>query len=105
MRFMNDIYVDSLRLILRDRLAIDRTALANERTLLAYLRTAMALLAGGGTLLRFFWGTPGILALGSILALLGVAVAGLGTWRYRTVAKHLHNAVRSTTGTTSSDGD
>ena len=29
------------QLILRDRLAIDRTVLANERTLLAYVRTAL----------------------------------------------------------------
>lgn len=34
-------------LILRDRLAIDRTVLANERTLLAYIRTALALLLVG----------------------------------------------------------
>ena len=34
-------------LILRDHLAIDRTALANERTLLAYVRTALALFITG----------------------------------------------------------
>ena len=34
-------------LILRDRLAIDRTVLANERTLLAYIRTALTLFLVG----------------------------------------------------------
>ena len=34
-------------LILRDRLAVDRTVLANERTLLAYIRTALTLLLLG----------------------------------------------------------
>ena len=36
-------------LILRDRLAIDRTVLANERTLLAYIRTALTLFLVGIT--------------------------------------------------------
>jgi putative membrane protein len=39
-------------LILRDRLAIDRTILANERTLLAYARTALALLIAGLSLIH-----------------------------------------------------
>lgn len=34
-------------LILRNRLAIDRTVLANERTLLAYVRTALTLFLVG----------------------------------------------------------
>lgn len=39
-------------LILRDRLAIDRTVLANERTLLAYARTSLALLIAGLSLVH-----------------------------------------------------
>lgn len=39
-------------LILRDRLAIDRTVLANERTLLSYARTAMTLLIAGLSLIH-----------------------------------------------------
>jgi len=41
-------------LILRDRLAAQRTVLANERTLLAYTRTALTFLIGGATFLQFF---------------------------------------------------
>lgn len=39
-------------MILRDRLAVDRTDLANERTLLAYIRTFLALLVTGVTALH-----------------------------------------------------
>lgn len=46
--------VDANALILRDRLAADRTVLANERTFLAYLRTALAFLISGVSLLHFF---------------------------------------------------
>ncbi len=44
---------DPAELILRDHLAIDRTALANERTFLAYVRTALALLVIGVTFTHF----------------------------------------------------
>ena len=39
-------------LILRDKLAIDRTVLANERTLLAYVRTALTLFLVGISLVH-----------------------------------------------------
>ena len=42
------------RLVLRDRLAENRTALANERTFLAYVRTALAFLAAGFSFIKFF---------------------------------------------------
>jgi putative membrane protein len=38
-------------LILRDRLAVDRTRLAAERTVLAYIRTGFAFIVGGITVL------------------------------------------------------
>ncbi len=41
-------------LILRDHLAIDRTAMANEVSFLAYVRTALTILVGGVSLLHFF---------------------------------------------------
>jgi putative membrane protein len=44
---------DSSKLILRDKLALDRTALANERTLLAYLRSGVALLIAGTSIMNF----------------------------------------------------
>lgn len=41
-------------LILRDRLAENRTVLANERTLLSYVRTSLALFAAGLSFIKFF---------------------------------------------------
>jgi putative membrane protein len=41
-------------LILRDRLAENRTVLANERTLLAYVRTSLAIFAAGLSFIHFF---------------------------------------------------
>jgi putative membrane protein len=98
MRFMNSLRVESLRLILRDQLAIERTVLANERTALAYFRTTMALVGGGGTVLRFFWDTPALVALGGILAAVGLGIGGLGIRRYRAVNQHLRSITHSTVG-------
>jgi putative membrane protein len=44
----------SEQLILRDKLAQDRTHLANERTLLAYWRTALAFIGVGLVVIKFF---------------------------------------------------
>jgi len=41
-------------LILRDELAVDRTALANERTLLSYIRTGLAFGVTGAGTINFF---------------------------------------------------
>ncbi len=66
-------------MILRDRLALERTILANERTLLAYIRTALAALATGAALLHFLdtiWTAIGgwaLVGLGAALTLIGVA--------------------------------
>ncbi len=68
-------------LILRDRLAADRTVLANERTFLAYARTALALTVGGITLVRFFGhGLTDIL--GWVLIPLGALTLAVGTRAY-----------------------
>ena len=40
------------KLILRDKLAIDRTRLANERTFLAYFRTFIVLFGSGAAILK-----------------------------------------------------
>jgi len=87
--------VNPSRMILRDHLARDRTALANERTLLAYIRTAIALLAAGGTLLRFFWSSPLIRALGILLIAVGAATSALGAWRFRTISRRLRELTES----------
>lgn len=39
-------------LILRDKLALDRTVLANERTLLSYFRSFVVVLSSGITILK-----------------------------------------------------
>ncbi len=65
------------QIILRDVLAIDRTALANERTLLAYVRTAVGLGATGFGLLELveaawsFWVGWTLVALGLVFAVVG----------------------------------
>lgn len=76
---------DKENLILRDHLAIDRTALANERTFLAYIRTALALFVSGATFVKFF----DVLILeitGWIFIPLGIVVFIIGIIRYRQVA-------------------
>jgi len=87
--------IDPERMVLRDHLARDRTALANERTLLAYVRTAIALLAAGGTLLKFFWNSLLIRALGVLLLAAGAATMGIGAWRFRAVSHHLRQLTES----------
>ncbi len=46
--------MSSEELILRDKLAIERTRLAEERTYLAYIRTGMSLALGGIFFLGYF---------------------------------------------------
>lgn len=65
-------------LLLRARLAIDRTSMANERTFLAYIRTALAImLTGAGVMSYFrtgaaFWGGLLFIALGGFAAVTGL---------------------------------
>jgi len=73
---------DNNELILRDKLAIDRTLLANERTLLAYLRSGVALLIAGISIMHFsqhgwFW------ALGILCIPIGIVTGIIGVARYR----------------------
>lgn len=58
-----------------------RFLLANERTLLAWVRTALALLAAGGGVYEFT-DVAGRKVLGVCLALVGIAAALAGGWRY-----------------------
>ncbi len=59
-------------LIIRDRLALDRTVLANERTILAYIRTSLVLFGGGVTLIKLFPGQPIVIGTGYMF--IGIAV-------------------------------
>ncbi len=69
-------------LVLRDRLAVDRTHMANERTLLAYSRTAMMLAASGITLLKLFPESHFWRYFGFFLIPIAVVVAIIGVWRF-----------------------
>jgi putative membrane protein len=79
------------QLILRDRLAIDRTVLANERTLLAYVRTALTFFLVGISFIHVPMLHPDPDFDGLVYGLSGwlfvstaVVVAAVGYVRYRT---------------------
>lgn len=75
-------------LILRDRLAADRTVLANERTFLAYLRTAFAFAVGGASLVHFVdrgWAV----AAGGAMVPLGAGLLAWGLHRFLTERRRL----------------
>jgi putative membrane protein len=70
------------KLILRDRLAIDRTLLANERTLLSYLRSGVSLIIAGVSIMHFAtqqW----FLYVGVICVPLGIVSSIVGIRRFR----------------------
>jgi putative membrane protein len=70
------------KLILRDRLAIDRTLLANERTLLSYLRAGISLIIAGVSMMHFStqqW----FLYAGAACVPLGIASSIVGIQRFR----------------------
>lgn len=69
-------------LILRDRLALERTRLANERTLLSYLRTSLMLLVAGATAVKIVDVNNTVLITGWIFIGLGIVVGATGIWRF-----------------------
>ena len=75
-------------LILRDELAVDRTALANERTLLSYIRTGLAFGVTGAGTIKFFASLISLF-LGWCMVVLAFFVVALGVWRFRRVAGHI----------------
>jgi len=79
---------DRRELVLRDRLAIDRTALANERTLLAYVRTALALAIVGASFVKFFDSVAAELA-GCLFLAGGALTLLIGVIRFTRVRRHL----------------
>jgi len=89
-------------LILRDKLAIDRTLLANERTLLAYLRSALSLMIVGITFIHFFeFGV--LLYIGLVSIPTGLAVGALGVMRYRRMDRSIRSARETSNRTTKPD--
>ncbi len=82
------------QLILRDRLAADRTVLANERTLLAYVRTGLTLLVAGASLLQFFE-SRAAQALGWALLPLSAIAFVVGVVRFRKMSRSLREVTTS----------
>lgn len=74
------------QLILRDRLAENRTVLANERTFLAYIRTALAFFAAGFSFIKFFDSTI-VIVIGWVLLPLGAYTIIKGVSSFRNVRK------------------
>lgn len=73
--------INKKNLIIRDHLAVNRTALSNERTFLAYVRTSIALVAGGFGLIKFIKDLTYNL-LGWFLIGLGLIVLIIGITRF-----------------------
>lgn len=76
-------------MILRDRLALDRTHLANERTLLAYVRTAFMLVIAGATGIKAFSDDRLVIYTGWALIACGVAMGLFGVWRFATQRRRI----------------
>lgn len=74
--------IDPEEMIIRDYLAVDRTAQANERTFLAYIRTALAFGAGGIGLIKLFEESIAIIVTGWLLISLGLIVIIFGIIRF-----------------------
>jgi putative membrane protein len=80
-------------MILRDYLALERTAMANERTLLAYVRTMIGVMAIGGTFIKLFEGRF-FAVTGWLLICMGVFMLILGFVRYAKIEMVLTNISR-----------
>ncbi len=80
----------SEQLILRDRLAIERTILANESTFLGYIRTSLTMIAGGVTLLHFTV-SPLFNISGAVLIAGGLVMMVFGSNRYRYMKKTIRD--------------
>ncbi|QQS38762.1 DUF202 domain-containing protein [Candidatus Woesebacteria bacterium] len=75
-------------IILRDQLALERTAMANERTLLAYIKTMVGSMAVGVTFLKLFEG-PVFYFGGFALIFLGISLLIIGFARFFKVERLL----------------
>lgn len=69
-------------IILRDRLAGQRTIMANDRTLMAVIRTFLSLSGAGVALVKIF-DHPFMVGVGLVCLVGGFAVMGLGLINYR----------------------
>ena len=81
--------VEDEKLILRDHLAVDRTALANERTFLAYIRTALTMTVAGISFIKFFDSVL-VAIVGWSFVVAAIPVMGFGIYRYMKMRKLMH---------------
>lgn len=81
-------------LILRDYLALDRTALANRRTLLSYIRTALGFFGTGVAGVKLISDWPAIYHLCVILMFLSPIVLVVGFVQFILYARR-YNAISS----------
>ena len=86
--------IDPEEMIIRDYLAVDRTAQAIERTFLAYIRTALAFGAGGIGLIKLFGESIPIIVTGWILITLGIIVLVFGIIRFIQFRKTISNLIQ-----------
>ena len=86
--------IDPEEMIIRDYLAVDRTAQAIERTFLAYIRTALAFGAGGIGLMKLFDESMGIVVLGWLLISLGLIVLVFGVYRFIKFRRTISNLAK-----------
>ena len=76
------------KLILRDKLAIDRTRLSNERTFLAYFRTFIVILSSGMAILKLEV-LEEINNLGYFFLIISPIILLIGLIRFFHVRKHI----------------
>lgn len=82
--------MDSEKLILRDKLAAERTRLAMQRTFLAYMRTAVALFGAGLALVKIL-DVPAFLAIGwAFMALSPIVLV----WGYCAVSESKRRQIK-----------
>lgn len=85
--------MEKKELILRDKLAIDRTVLANERTLLSYFRSFVVILSSGAAILKVEM-LEELETLGIFLVIVAPVMLLIGILRYfhvRKVIKHSYD--------------
>lgn len=75
-------------LILRDKLAIDRTILANERTLLSYFRSFVVILSSGAAIVKIEM-LEELASLGIFLVSIAPLMLFIGIMRYFHVRKKI----------------
>ncbi|MBT3266222.1 DUF202 domain-containing protein [Candidatus Poribacteria bacterium] len=78
------------KLILRDHLAVDRTALSNERTFLSYIRTSLTLVVAGISFTKFFdalW----IEIVGWSFIAAAIPLMAFGIYRYMKMRRLMHS--------------